>query len=73
MAHNIVRLAQQFLLAEAADFDEARIDIGDPALGIGLRDDGLACLQQIFDAGNRQVVAHDGLQVAYRQFFSCEV
>jgi len=44
MADDVVRLSEQFVLVEAADFDKAGVDVGDAALGVRLRDDGLAFL-----------------------------
>ena len=45
MAHDIVRLADEFFTGKAADLDESRIRIDDPALGIGTRNQVLILAQ----------------------------
>ena len=57
MAHDVVRLAEQFILAVTADLDEARVDIGDPALDVGRRNEFIAVFQYVFVPVDGQVVA----------------
>ncbi|KAG0775143.1 hypothetical protein G6F22_013523 [Rhizopus arrhizus] len=45
VAHDVVRLADQFFAGEAADFDERRVRVDDAALGIGARDQVLIFTQ----------------------------
>jgi len=58
MAHEVVRLAEQLFLAEAAHFDEAGIGVSDLALDVGHRHDRLAVSHQVLDSGNRQIDTH---------------
>ena len=59
MAHDVMRMAEQFALAEAADLDEVAIGIGDHALEIGLGDDALRLADLALRAGHRQVDLHE--------------
>ena len=58
MAHDVVRLADQFLLRETGDVEEVLIDVGDATLQIGLGDDRLAVFQHDLFVGHGQVGAH---------------
>ena len=43
-ADDVMGLADQLFFGKAADFDEGRVDVGDAAFRVRLRDDGLAVL-----------------------------
>src|SRR3569623_2318654 len=58
MAHDVMRCADQLVLAEAADIDEIPVDKGDSAVGIRLRSRRLMVLQDVFGIGDRQVGSH---------------
>src|SRR5690606_10380990 len=58
MANDVVRRAQQFFGAEAADLDEGSIGIDDPALEVGLGYDGPARLQKSFYLRDWQICSH---------------
>jgi hypothetical protein len=61
VANDVVRLALQFLPAEATDIDELLIGPGDPALRVGGGDDPAGVGELDLATGHGLVVAHDGL------------
>jgi len=58
VTHDVVRLAQQLILGETADFHEVGVDVSDAALGVGHRHDGSGVAEQVFTLGNGLVDAH---------------
>ncbi|MCY1546011.1 hypothetical protein D9M68_819860 [compost metagenome] len=58
MAHQVVRLPDEFLALEATDRHEGRVAVGDAALQIGGGDEGHALGDDEFLVGDGQVGAH---------------
>ena len=58
VADDVVGFAQEFGLGKAADLEEIPVDVGDPALEVGLGNDQCVVPQGDFDGGDRLVVAH---------------
>ncbi|MNO06786.1 hypothetical protein D3C81_2287240 [compost metagenome] len=53
MAHDVVRLADEFVTGKAADVDKRRVGVDDAALGIRARDQILVLAQLGFHIGDR--------------------
>jgi hypothetical protein len=58
MSDEVMRLAQQFLAREAADFNEGRIAVDDPALDIRHRNERLTLGKREFAVDDRKVESH---------------
>jgi len=58
MAHDVVLLAQQFRFAEAAEFDEILIGVGDFAAQVGGREDVGMVTDADFATSDGQVRSH---------------
>jgi hypothetical protein len=58
MAHDVVRLADQFVFAKAADLDKTRIDAGQNTIQIGARLDQNGIAQLIFIVADRLIDTH---------------
>ena len=58
MAHQVVRLADQFRFGKAADVQEILVDVVDAALHVGLGYDQARVRQLDFVLGHRQVGSH---------------
>ncbi len=61
VSHDVVRLAHEFIAAEAADRNEGGVAVGDVALQIGGGDQGHAIRDDVFLLGDGQVGAHGTL------------
>ena len=58
VTHHVVRRADQFLFRKAADLDEVRIGVRNPAFEIGRRINGPAAIDFVFDVADRMIDAH---------------
>ncbi|EGX99994.1 hypothetical protein AZA_83468 [Nitrospirillum viridazoti Y2] len=58
MAHQVVRRADQFLMAESADADEGAVGVGDAARRVGTGDQQFPLAQLHLTAGHGPRVAH---------------
>jgi len=58
VAHEVVRLADQFLAGEAADLDEGVIAVGDLAIEVGGGNQATVRRKRAFTLGHGQVLAH---------------
>lgn len=58
MAHEVVRLADQFLAGEAADLDEGVIAVGDLAIEVGGGNQAFISGEGSFPLSHGQVLAH---------------
>jgi hypothetical protein len=66
-ALHVVRLADQLVDSKAGDLDEDRVDVDKAAFGIGFGNDGPAILDEVFDAGTRQVGAQRDSKISLKQ------
>ena len=65
VANHVVGLAQQFFSAEAADPDEGRVAVGDPAFEVGGGDQGFARGKGVFPVKHRKVLFHARVRTSH--------
>lgn len=60
MAHDVVRLIDQFVLGETRGIHKLLIEVGQLALEVGLRNDERVFVEMVFVVGDGQIGAHGG-------------